>query len=135
MLFFLLVTEGFSKCSLFLTSERTQAFSHCFLNLFKTCSKDSPSRTYIPGTKITPCVLKVVNNYKMQHNLSTNIYILDQPYSLLRSLFILLSITTLFGYISLSSFKIAKALGLSPISSKVSAFWYLQRMPYFDCPP
>ncbi len=41
--FFLSLTEGFSKCSRFLTSERIPAFSQDFLNFLNADSKDSPS--------------------------------------------------------------------------------------------
>lgn len=51
--FFLSLTEGFSKCSRFLTSERIPAFSQDFLNFLKADSKDSPSLIFTIATTIT----------------------------------------------------------------------------------
>jgi hypothetical protein len=51
--FFLSLTEGFSKCSRFFTSERIPAFSQDFLNFLNADSKDSPSLILTNATKIT----------------------------------------------------------------------------------
>ena len=58
--FFLSLTEGFSKCSRFLTSESIPAFSQDFLNFLNADSKDSPSLILTNATKITcPSIVEI----------------------------------------------------------------------------